>query len=433
MKKTTIILILVIQVFLLFIFQNIHALFKEIETTEIQDIENTDKFFNDISRIRKIFSSLTIVTGLLIIGTGFYLIYLYKKSKDQTEQASIHPFQDYLLELKGSETQLKSLVEKQKEHVLEKEELNKSIFNNVDFAIIFINQFGRIDAFNPTAETLFGQSYANAKNNLPSVILSNFPEVGEFIREGSNEKVTKEILSGDRVFITQIIPMENIGQLSIIRDVTQERKREEIERRNGNFAMLGEMAAFLAHEVRNSLGVIFGYTKTLQADKEKIDKVNKEILFLTSMMESFLNFSRPIKIERKGNVDMIAMLRQIASENGIDIQFDNENASIEADTSLLQSIFSNLVRNSQQAGATKLDIRFVATPGKQLEILFSDNGSGIPPENKEKIWYPFFTTRDKGTGMGLAIIRKIINSMKGEISLLESTTPGTTFRIVFYS
>ena len=433
MKKTTIILILVIQVFLLFIFQNIHALFKEIETTEIQYIANTDKFFNDISRIRKIFSSLTIVTGLLIIGTGFYLIYLYKKSKDQTEHESIHPFQDYLLELKGSETQLKSLVEKQKEHVLEKEELNKSIINNVDFAIIFINQFGRIDAFNPTAEILFGQSYANAKNNLPSVILSNFPEVGEFIREGSHEKVTKEIISGDRVFITQIIPMENIGQLSIIQDVTQERKREEIERRNGNFAMLGEMAAFLAHEVRNSLGVIFGYTKTLQADKEKIEKVNKEIHFLTAMMESFLNFSRPIKVERKENVDMIAMLRQIASENGMDIQFDNENASIEADNSLLQSIFSNLVRNSQQAGATKLDIRFAAIPGKQLEILFSDNGSGIPLESKEKIWYPFFTTRDKGTGMGLAIIRKIINSMKGEISLQESTTPGTTFRMVFYS
>ena len=78
--------------------------------------------------------------------------------------------------------------------------------------------------------------------------------------------------------------MVNIGTLLIFDDITDEKKREAIIQKNRNFIMLGEMAAFLVHEVRNSLGVIFGYTRTIDKEVEKIEKVNKEIIFLTEMI-----------------------------------------------------------------------------------------------------------------------------------------------------
>ena len=68
-----------------------------------------------------------------------------------------------------------------------------------------------------------------------------------------------------------------------------------------------------------------------------------------------------------------------------------------------------------------------------MEILWQDNGKGIDHQLKEKIWYPFFTTKEKGTGMGLAIIRKVVNALNGEITLLETSPEETTFKIIFYS
>jgi signal transduction histidine kinase len=439
MKKTTIILLLVIQIVLLFIFQNIQTVFKEIEEIDITKIRNPYKFTEDIKRIRKIFSALAIAMGLLVIGTGFYLVILYKKSRTKPEHDAIPPLQDYLLELKGSETQLKHLVEEQRVHVTEKEELNKSIIDNINSAVIFINQGGRIDIFNTVAEQLFSQSFANARNSFPAKILSGFPEIVEFVQTHKGEKISREIAANEGIFFVDLNPLENIGQLLLIKDITEEKKREEIERRNANFVMLGEMAAFLAHEIKNSLGVIYGYTKTIKGDREKTGKVNKEVNFLTAMMESFLNFSRPVRVDIEETIDLVDLFKRIAAERDIEIELDSDRGeadlSIKSDPALIRPVFSNLLLNSREAGADRVTVTFKTfkkDKTKNLEIILQDNGRGIDDRIREKIWYPFFTTKEKGTGMGLAIIRKIITTLNGEISL-EGTGPGgTTFKIIFY-
>jgi len=178
-KTTTTVLILIVQFFLLIIFQNIYSLFKGFEEVDIRAINNPLKLMENIKNIKNMFSVLFIVTSLFFLGTAVYLGLQYKKSKQKSEAKGIPPLQDYLLELKGSETQLKSLVEKQQAHVVEKEELNKSIINNINSAVIFLNQSGRIDIFNSKAQQLFSQGYANAKNNLPDKVLSRFPEIVE--------------------------------------------------------------------------------------------------------------------------------------------------------------------------------------------------------------------------------------------------------------
>ena len=191
------------------------------------------------------------------------------------------------------------------------------------------------------------------------------------------------------------------------------------------------MTAYLTHEIRNSLGVIYGYSKTLKSEKEKVDKVNQEINFLSAMMESFLNFSKPVTVNKNEKIDLVDLINRISAEKNIKIKLNKNKIEIENDQTLVNSIFSNLILNSREAGATEINIDF---QGKvDLEIIFSDNGKGINNKIKEKIWYPFFTTKRKGTGMGLAIVRKIINTLNGEISLLKSDKNGTSFKIIFYT
>jgi signal transduction histidine kinase len=432
MKKTTTILLLVIQLFLLIIFQNIYSLFKEFGEVDLTQIKDPWRLMENIKNITRMFSVLFIVTSLFFIGTAIYLGFQFKRSKLKPEIKGIPPLQDYLLELKGSETELKDLLEKQQVHVVTKEELNKSIINNINSAVIFLNRTGRIDIFNAVAEQLFSQSYVNAKNNLPAKVFVKFPEIIEFLEENENQKISKEISTNEKIFFVDLNPIENIGQLLIVKDITEEKKREEIDRRNSNFIMLGEMTAFLTHEIRNSLGVIYGYSKTIKTDKDKTEKVNKEIIFLTTLMESFLNFSRPVAVDKKQEVNLAELLDKLSDEVGITLGLDPGNLVLGSDPALLRSVFLNLLLNSKEAGANRVITTFKKKKNKDIEILFQDNGKGIDAEVKEKIWYPFFTTKEKGTGMGLAIIRKIVNTLKGEISLAETGPGGTTFKIIFY-
>ncbi len=431
MRKATVILLLVIQVALLFIFQNIHALFKGYEEIGIRD---QALLMENMQKLRKIFSILSMIIGLTLVATGLYLVFLYKRAKVKPEYGGMPPLQDYLLKLKTSETQLKSMVETQQEKVVQKEELNKNIINNINAAIIFLNSAGRIEIFNAAAEAVFSQSYANAVNNLLSNVLSRFPEVPEFVEQHKGQKASGEIAANEKIFWIHLTPIEPIGVLIIIRDITEEKMREEIDRRNSNFVMLGEMTAFLAHEVKNSLGVIYGYTKTIKSETGKTAKINKEILFLTDMMESFLNFSKPVTIDKKEEIDLVPLLKKIGKEKEIKIDVTDtagEAVKIENDPALIQSVFANLILNSKEAEADRIEVTF--KKDKDLEIDLRDNGKGIDPKIREKIWYPFFTTKDKGTGMGLASIRKIINSLKGEILVTDSSPQGTTFKIIFYS
>ncbi|MGE5343116.1 MAG: sensor histidine kinase [Candidatus Omnitrophota bacterium] len=434
MKKIAVILGMVVEIGLLFLFQNIHFLFQEIERRNVGAIRDPLRFLDDIRRMGKVFSTLTVVTGLIFIGSGLYLVYLYRKNNAKSEdQQEIPPLHGYLLQLKDSENQLKNLVKQQTEHVLEKEELNRSIISNINAAVIFLNQAGRIEIFNAVAEQLFGQSYANARNNRPDIILAAFPEIVQFIEANQGKKISGEVIAKEQIFNVDLIPIEHVGRVLLIKDITEERKREEIQCRNSNFVMLGEMAAFLAHEVRNSLGVIYGYTRTIETDKEKTGKITKEIHFLTAMMENFLSFSKPVKVSGKEEIDLVDLLKKVAGENGVEMSLNREQMVVESDVTLMRSVFSNLILNSVQAGASTIQVEFNTVKDQWLDILLKDNGKGIDPQTVEKIWYPFFTTKDKGTGMGLAIIRKILNTLNGEISLKESSPQGTTFEVIFYN
>ena len=137
-------------------------------------------------------------------------------------------------------------------------------------------------------------------------------------------------------------------------------------------------------------------------------------------------------MDKKQEVNVAELLHKLSGEVGVTLNLKSGDLVLESDPALLRSVFLNLLLNSKEAGADQVIINSKKKKNKDIEILLQDNGKGINAGVKEKIWYPFFTTKEKGTGMGLALIRKIVNTLKGEISLKETGPEGTTFKIIFY-
>jgi nitrogen fixation/metabolism regulation signal transduction histidine kinase len=405
-----------------------------VDSRETKRIEAKKGFspqsLNVVKTVNNIFSYLVIILAILILLTGGFLIYSFSSKKNRVENDKIPQLQNYLYQLKDSEIQLKNLVKQQQEKVVSADELSRNIINSMDVAIILLNKGNKIEIFNKAAEKIFNKSMVFAKNNSFNIVFSDFKEIVKLVNGDDKNKGFFEVESNKRFFRIDKIIMKNIGCLFIIDDITEDKKKDAIIQRNKNFVMLGEMAAFLVHEVRNSLGVIYGYTRTVPEKSDKIDKVNKEILFLTDMMERFLNFSKPLKDEEKKKVEVKKMMFELAEKNGIECEIIGEDILLETDSIQFQTVISNLFRNAVEASATKIDIE-LENAGKTI-VKFKDNGTGIKEVDINKVWFPFFTTKKKGTGMGLALVKKYLYHLNGDITIIDSGSNGTEFKIELY-
>jgi nitrogen-specific signal transduction histidine kinase len=500
MKKSLVVLVIVIQILALYILENMHSLFASLEKNEIaaivaqsdlqaelhaqralQRLANPegDRYFDQIlpqpggensrqiiqaeknqlllirkslgngsgllfkktigSRqlealraMKKILAALIAFLGVFIIACGIYLVVLLRKmgTEKSAGAGAGSPFQDYLVDLKKAQLELQDLVAEQSKSTSQKEELNRSIVNTVHLSLIFVSPGGRIEIFNPAAQKMFKRSLASVKNISLATALADYRELAAFI--GTCEKKSSaEIASGPFIFYVDVVPVSDGGRLVLVRDISAERKKEKIQRQNANLMMLGEMAAALAHEIRNSLGVILGYSKAISGEPEKTRKIVGEIHFMSAMMESFLQFARPVeKIGRK-KTDLSKLIAATAAAQEMAIDLPPDPLNLKSDPLLLNVIFANLVLNAKQAGAKRLRVEFL--PGETPALVFSDDGPGVTSAHPEKIWLPFYSTREKGTGMGLATVKKLVSALNGDIQLLADGKPGAKFRIVFYS
>jgi len=379
--------------------------------------------------LKKILSGLIFFLAILIAVSGIYFVVLLRKKGPEASAGAGSPFQDYLVEMKNTQLELQDLVAEQNRSTFKKEELNKSIINTVHLGVIFVSADGKIEIFNPAAQRMFGRSFASAKNNSLQTVLQDHPGLIAFIR-ASDRKISAEIESGPFIYYVDAVPVVDSGRLVLVRDVSDERKKEKAQRQNANLMMLGEMAAALAHEIRNSLGVILGYSKAMRSEPEKTRKIVREIHFMSEMMESFLQFARPVdKIIRK-KTDVGKAIAAAAAAQEMTVDLPENTLLLKSDPLLLNVIFSNLALNARQAGAKFLQVEFPA--GETPALTIADDGPGIAGSLRDKIWLPFFSTRDKGTGMGLATVKKLVSALNGDIQLLESPS-GAKFRIVFYT
>jgi signal transduction histidine kinase len=385
---------------------------------------------DSLKALKKVLSGGIVFLGIILAVSGIYLMVLLGKKGPVQNLGAGSPFQDYLVEMKNAQLELQDLVKAKSRSSSEQEELNRSIINTVHLGVIFLSSGDKIEIFNPAAQELFGRSFASAKNRLLGEALSNHPELTRFILSSEGKK-SAEVESAPFIFYVDVVPVGAGGRLVLVRDVSAERKKEKIQRQGANLMMLGEMTASLAHEIRNSLGVILGYSKALRSEPDKTRKIVREIEFMTEMMESFLRFARPVEKVSRKKTDLAGLIRSAAANQEMAVKMPEGPLELKSDPLLLNVIFSNLFLNAKQAGATRLQVEFSIdeTPA----IIISDDGAGIPAAIDKKIWLPFFSTRDKGTGMGLATVKKLVSALNGDIQLMNPGEAGARFRIIFYS
>lgn len=227
-------------------------------------------------------------------------------------------------------------------------------------------------------------------------------------------------------------------------------KIEEQLRRAERLSTLGEMAAVMAHEIRNPLGSIKGTAEILRDDYQPGDRkyefveiLVKESNRLNRFVEDFLHLAKPQPLI-KGRCDVMDELHNIvvlvtgeAKSRGIQVNLEPAQLPIiEGDNEKLRQAFLNITLNALQAAPQGGFVNITATGEGQkdaespwITICFADNGPGISPEVRQQLFEPFFSTKDEGAGLGLAITKKIVESHGGSIGVASEPGTGTSFCI----
>ncbi len=224
----------------------------------------------------------------------------------------------------------------------------------------------------------------------------------------------------------------------IKRSVKMERKLAEKER----LALLGEMAAVLAHEIRNPMGSIKGFAQLLMEkrgrkhpEKEFLQTMVEECVRLEKLVRDLLYYAREERLS-PSTFPLRELIKECLKQSEgereeikplIEVP---EDLSLTSDRNKLKQILLNLIQNSQEAMKEGGLLIFKGyEKGDKVVLEVKDHGKGMPPDVRERIFLPFFTTKSQGTGLGMAIVKKLIDQLGGQIQVESAPSQGSVFRI----
>ena len=332
----------------------------------------------------------------------------------------------------------------------------RAIIDSAVDGIIVIDAHGRIESFNPAAERLFGHREADVLGrNVDMLMPSPYREehdtyLARYLATGRAKiiGIGREV-TGLRKDGTTFSLHLSVGQVTIagarkftgiVHDLSARVRMEGEMREQAALAKLGEMAAVVAHEVKNPLAGIRGAIQVFGSRmiqdganapimKEIIDRIDS----LDQMIKDLLLFARPPK-PRRAPTDVVPLVTMTASllsrdPSLQDVQVEVEGSAppVPADAEMLKIVFHNLLINGAHAMKGRGRIRVaVETVDTSCQIAFIDGGPGIPPEVREKIFTPFFTTKSRGSGLGLPTAKRLVEAHHGQIAIDCPPAGGTT-------
>jgi nitrogen fixation/metabolism regulation signal transduction histidine kinase len=238
------------------------------------------------------------------------------------------------------------------------------------------------------------------------------------------------------------------GVICLFADLTDVVELEEQLRVKETLARLGELTAGIAHEFRNGLATIHGYSRLLDPQavpaqyRPYIEGIRQEAEALGQVVTNFLNFARPEQLSL-APVDLGRIAQRAADDlhhelpTGTTINMAGEFANIEGDEILLRKVFSNLLRNAAEACESVGRTPAIVIEGRvdrahrTCRVSVEDNGPGIPAGQREKVFHPFFTSRSRGTGLGLAIVQKIVLTHQGRVAVNTARAGGAAVEMTF--
>ncbi|BBJ27765.1 sensor histidine kinase [Athalassotoga saccharophila] len=333
---------------------------------------------------------------------------------------------------------LAETLKREREGLLETYSEYRNIVESLDEGILTVDENKDIATMNKGLERIFSTTRGQWKGRQFEEFLRFY---GIILDETKNVVRVKTL---DKRLIFQEIPMNTSHSLMlyIFEDITALSNLEKALGRAEQLALLGKMTASIAHEIKTPLASMKLSVQLLKRQtegisdeaRETLDILDKEIRRLEERSMQFLTFSKTTYDLKPLNVvdvleESIKLARIRARERGISIEFTKltDKLVIEGDDNALNSAFLNVLVNAMDASRDneKIEVKIEKMKNYAL-ITFTDHGSGIPPDYMDYLFEPFFTLKTNGTGLGMSIVRRVVNSHGGRVEVKSQKEVGTS-------
>lgn len=345
----------------------------------------------------------------------------------------------------------------------------KSVLESMSSAAVMVDTAGCITLYNAAAEKMFAIPSNQALGAAYGKVFASMAEVQEAADASQTDLPLLRTLKGGepvsdqerywRVsggykpigFTTSVVrdPQgEILGAVEVASDLTEMKRMQQRMQHAQTLAAMGEMAATVAHEIRNPLAGIGGFAGLLERDLEIDDprralvrKIVQGVSSLNKIVSNLLVYTRPMEVNLH-RVEFAAWMDEILRYAEVEIAKEDkpirivrdwgfESMHVRLDPEKFQQVFLNLIFNAIQAmpGEGTLTLKAHIDASGMLCIAVCDTGQGIPAANLDKIFNPFFTTKEQGTGLGLAIVQRIVNLHGGVIAVTSEVGKGTVFEV----
>jgi two-component system sensor histidine kinase HydH len=380
-----------------------------------------------------------------------------KPSSDNPTAFMAASMQAVIKKLKEQEKELEALHRAERERAQQTERLSETVTRNMPAGLLLLNSSGLITSANPAGEAALGikslvyrryNEVLGARSRLTDLVAGCLQQGRTYRREEIEYMTPSHEL---RQLGVTISPIQNnadeiTGAICLLSDLTELAALQKQIHMKENLAALGEMSAGIAHEFKNALATISGYAQMIRSEADPGTELHEhgELILqqtrsLTHVVTEFLKFARPLDLadEQVSLLPMIDRVRAEVAEGvpGIAITSEGQFGGVSGDEALLRQAILNLARNAAEAAADnpaggRVTIRGEMDqtgplPGQRISV--SDNGPGIPADAMGKIFMPFYTTKANGTGLGLAVVQKIIVQHGGTVEARNQPVGGAEF------
>jgi nitrogen fixation/metabolism regulation signal transduction histidine kinase len=408
------------------------------------------------------FLGLTALVAALVAVLAFAIMRFAAGARDARRHLREPGGESALLSaaLQEAVTKLKAQEKAMTARAAASEQLSAEIVESLTAGLLVVDATGRVDIFNPAgramldaAGTAVGADYHEVLTAVPPLaeVIDECLTTGRPILRRSVEMAGAR---GPVHFGVTVSPLGDRlaprGVICLFSDLTAVVELEQQLRLKETLARLGELTAGIAHEFRNGLATIHGYSRLIdpQALPPKyqpyVEGIRQETEALGKVVTNFLNFARPEQVQL-AQMDLGAVVHRAADDlrhelpDGTALTVDGTFGDVMGDDVLLRQVFGNLIRNAVEACeiagvAPRVDIRGEIDAAQRLcRVSVDDNGPGVAPEARERIFQPFFTTRSRGTGLGLAIVQKILVMHNGRVAVRDAPGGGASVQVVLPS
>lgn len=403
---------------------------------------------------------MTALTAMLVGVLTFAVLRIMAGARDTKRHLSSGNADALMLSaaLQEAVSKLKAQEQAMSERADASDNLRFQIADSLTAGLLVVNGDGLVEVLNPAGQRLLDvpveplgtayQQVLGTESPLATVIAECL-ETGKPIVRRSVEIPAGLTTTHLGVTVSPFAGRANArGAICLFSDLTNIVELEEQLRLQETLARLGELTAGIAHEFRNGLATIHGYSRLLDPEalpaqyRPYVEGIRQEAEVLGQVVTNFLNFARPQQVSL-APVDPGRIARRAADDlqhelpQGTTVELTGEFAEIDGDEVLLRQVFGNLLRNAAEACEAVGRTPAIVVDGsvdrvhRTCRVSVEDNGPGIPPAQREKVFRPFFTSRSRGTGLGLAIVQKIVLTHQGRVTIGTGRAGGAAVELTF--